>query len=89
MSFRGLIGLTDHCSRQEDFASLSFYKVLLSGLDFNRCVKRGLVSNLPLDLKQFSFIHSIQVLGLHPMVNGFPLHPFSGVLFSRTDFSFR
>ena len=89
MSFRGLIGLTDHCSRQKDFTSLSIYKVLLSGLDFSRCVKRGIVSNLPLDLKQFSFTHTIQVLGLHTVVNDFPLRPFSGVLFSRTDFSFR
>ncbi len=63
MSFRGLIGLIDHCSRQEDFTTLSLYKMLLSGLDLNRCVKGGLVSNLPLDFKQFSFTHIIQVLG--------------------------
>ncbi len=38
--------------------------MLLLGLDFNRCVEGGLVSNLPLDLKQFSFTRILQVLGL-------------------------
>ncbi len=89
MSFRGLIGLTDPCSRQEDFATLSLYKMLLPGLDLNRCVKRGIVSNSPLDLKQFSFTHIIQVLGRHPTVNGFPFRPFSDMLFSRSGFPFR
>jgi hypothetical protein len=89
VSFRGLIGLTDPCSRQEDFASLSFYKVLLSGLDLSHCVKGGVVSNSPLDLKQSSFTHTVQVSGRHTLVNGFPVHPFSGMLFSRSDFSFR
>ncbi len=68
---------------------LDIYMTLLSGLDFNRCVKGGAVTNLPLDLKQFSFTHAIQVSGLRSVVNGFPLHPFSGMLLSRTDFSFR
>ncbi len=89
MSVRGLKGLIDPCSRWEDFAALSIYKVLPSGLDLNRVVKGGLVSNLPLDLKQFSFTHIIQVLGRHHRENGFPVRPFSGVLFSRTDFSLR
>jgi hypothetical protein len=89
VSVRGLTGLTDPCSRQEDFAPLSLYKMLLLGLDLNRCVKRGIVSNLPLDLKQFSFTHIIQVLGRHPTVNGFPLRPFSDMLFSRSGFPFR
>ena len=64
MSFRGLIGLTDHCSRQEDFAILDPFKMLLSGLDLSRCVEGALVSNLPLDFRQFSFTHIIQVSGL-------------------------
>jgi hypothetical protein len=63
MSFRGLMGLIDPCSRQEDFANLSLYKMLLPGLDLNRCVKRGIVSNSPLDFKQSSLTHIIQVLG--------------------------
>ena len=63
--------------------------MLPSGLDFSRCVKRVFVSNSPLDLKQFSFTHTIQVLGRHHRENGFPVHPLSGMLFSRTDFSFR
>ena len=36
--------------------------MILSGLDFSRCVEGGAVSNLPLDFKQFSFTHIIQVL---------------------------
>lgn len=83
------MGLTDPCSRQEDFTSLSLYKVLLSGLDLSHCVKRRIVSNSPLDLKQCSFTHTIQVSGRLTLVNGFPVHPFSGMLFSRSDFSFR
>jgi len=35
--------------------------VLLMGLDFNRCVEGGLVSNSPLEFRQFSFIHTVQV----------------------------
>ena len=89
MSVRGLRGLTDPCSRQEDFASLRVYEVLLSGLDLNRAVKGGLVSNWPLDLEQCSFTPIIQVLRLHTLVHGFPVRPFSGVLFSRADFSLR
>ena len=57
-----MIGLTDPCSRQEDFATLSFYKMLLPRLDLNRCVEGGIVSNLPLDFKQCSFTLIIQVL---------------------------
>ncbi len=89
VSFRGLIGLTDPCFRWEDFTTLSLYKMLPSELDLSRNVKGGIVSNLPLDLKQFSFTHTIQVLGQHHWENGFPVHPFSGMLFSRPDFSFR
>ncbi len=63
--------------------------VLLSGLDLSRCVKGDLGSKSPLDLKQCSFTHTIQVSGRQTLVNGFPVHPFSGVLFSRSDFSFR
>ena len=64
MSVRGLIGLIDHCSWQEDFTTLSFYEMLLPGLDLSRCVERGLVSNSPLDFRQYSFTHIIQVLRL-------------------------
>jgi hypothetical protein len=60
VSFRGLIGFIDHCSRQEDFANLGITKMLLSGLDLNRCIKGRIVSNLPLDFKQFSFTHIIK-----------------------------
>ena len=38
--------------------------MLLPGLDLNRCVERALVSNSPLDFRQFSFTHIIQVSGL-------------------------
>jgi hypothetical protein len=37
--------------------------MLLLGLDLNRCVEGGFVTNSPLDLKQFSFTHIVQVLG--------------------------
>jgi hypothetical protein len=57
-----LIGLIDPCSRQEDFATLVLYKMLLPGLDLNRCVEGGIVSNLPLDFRQSSFTHIIQIL---------------------------
>jgi len=38
-------------------------RVLLVGLGVNRCAEGGLVSNSPLDFKQFSLSHTIQVLG--------------------------
>jgi hypothetical protein len=62
--------------------------MLLPRLDFSHCVEGNLVSNLPLDLKQFSFTHVIQVLG-HVLVNDFPVRPFSDMLLSRTGFPFR
>lgn len=38
--------------------------MLLLRLDLNRCVEGGLVSNLPLDFKQFSLTHVTQVWGV-------------------------
>jgi hypothetical protein len=35
--------------------------MLMLGLDLSRCVEGALVSNLPLDFRQFSFIHITQV----------------------------
>lgn len=35
--------------------------MLMPGLDLSRCVEGALVSNLPLDFRQFSFIHITQV----------------------------
>jgi len=84
MSFRGLIGLTDHRSRQEDFATLSLYEMLLPELDLNRCVKGGIVSNLPLDFKQFSFTHITRSWG-DTSGKRFPSSP----LFRRAIFPFR
>ena len=40
---------------------LNTREMLMPGLDFSRCVEGALVSNLPLDFKQFSFIHITQV----------------------------
>jgi len=37
------------------------YRILLPGLDLSRCVEGGPVSNLPLDFRQYSFTHIIQV----------------------------
>jgi hypothetical protein len=42
---------------------LGLLKRVRSGLDLSRCVKGVLVSNSPLDFKQFRFIRVIQVLG--------------------------
>jgi hypothetical protein len=39
-------------------------KMLPPGLGLIRCVEGGHVSNLPLDFKQCSFTHIIQVSGL-------------------------
>jgi hypothetical protein len=61
--------------------------VLLLGLDFSRCVEGGVVTNSPLDFRQYSFTHIIQVSGLRTLVNGFPVHPFSDMLLSRVRFS--
>ena len=40
---------------------LNTHKMLMPGLDFSRCVEGALVSNLPLDFRQFSLIHITQV----------------------------
>jgi hypothetical protein len=63
VSVRGLIGLIDHCSQQEDFVSRHPEELLL-GLDLSRCVEGGIVPNWPLDFRQYSFTHVIQVSGL-------------------------
>ena len=88
MSVRGLIGLTDPVPSKR-ISHLTVFKMLLLGLDLSHCVKGVRVSNSPLDLKQFSFTHIIQVLGLPTLINGFSVGPFSGMLLSRTGFPFR
>ena len=60
MSVRGLIGLIDPVPDKR-ISHLETSKMLLSGLDFSCCVEGNLVSNSPLDFKQFSFTHVIQV----------------------------
>lgn len=55
-------------------------------LDVSRCVKGDSVSNSPLDFRQFSFTLIIQVLGVPTLVNGFPVPPFTDMLWSRLGF---
>jgi len=72
MSVRGLIGLTDHVLGRKSLELTICMSIPLSAcqfdldslqprLDVNRRVEGGWVSNSPLDFKQFSFIHVIQV----------------------------
>lgn len=51
-------------------------RMLSPGLDLSRCVEGGRVSNLPLDLKQFSLTHVIQVSGLLLWYTASQLVPF-------------
>jgi len=63
VSFRDLIGLTDHCSWQEDFATPTFTEGVCQDLTSTVVSREEEVSNSSLNFKQFSFTHIIQVLG--------------------------
>jgi hypothetical protein len=62
VSVRGLSGLIDRVPTRE-ISHVGRTNVLLAGLDVNRRIEGGLVSNSPLDFKQFSLDHTVQVLG--------------------------
>lgn len=61
-SVRGLNGLIDRVPVGE-FSHVGEADVLPTRLDNSRCVEGGQVSNSPLDFKQSSLTHTIQVLG--------------------------
>lgn len=60
----------------ERISHLNMLRMLSPGLDLSRCVEGGRVSNLPLDLKQFSLTHVIQVSGLPLWYTASQLVPF-------------
>ena len=79
-----MIGLIDPCSRWEDFTRSIFTRCCNRGLTLTVVFKRGIISNLPLDFKQFSFTHITRSWGCH-FGKRFPSSP----LFRRAIFPFR
>jgi len=63
--------------------------VLLLRLDFVRRIERGLVSNSPLDFKQFSLTHVTQISGIAIGWTAFPASPFPTGYGPVSGFPFR
>jgi hypothetical protein len=65
------------------------HQVLLPRLDLSRGVEGAIVTNSPLDFRQFSFTHIIQVLGLLLWYTASQLAPLPTCYCPVPDFSFR
>lgn len=57
--------------------------MLLTKLDINRCVEGDLSSNSPLELEAIQPYPYHPDLGVHTLLNGFAVHPFTDMLWSR------
>ena len=85
MSVRGLIGLTDHCSQQEDFTSQCALDAAAGARLQPLC--RGSPSlQLATGLQAISLYPYHPGLGAPTLVSGFPVRPFSDMLWSRVRF---